>query len=72
MGSLQLSPQTLTELIALIDDGTISGKIGKQLLPDLLQVGASSCVQSLQKGQCVALLSASGWQMALMYCKGTC
>lgn len=38
MASLQLSPQTLADLIALIDDGTISGKIGKQLLPDLLQV----------------------------------
>ena len=38
MESLQLAPQTLAELIALIDDGTISGKIGKQLLPALLKV----------------------------------
>ena len=41
MGALQLSPQTLAELIALIDDGTISGKIGKQLLPALLKVHLS-------------------------------
>ena len=37
MASLQLTPQMLADLIALIDDGTISGKIAKQLLPDLFQ-----------------------------------
>eukprot|EP00873_Tetraselmis_striata_P042997 jgi/Tetstr1/463261/TSEL_008186.t1 len=35
--SLQLRPGTLAEMIALIDDGTISGKICKEILPKLLQ-----------------------------------
>ena len=38
MGQLQLKPETLAEMVGLIEDGTISGKIGKQVLPDLLQV----------------------------------
>lgn len=38
MSQLQLKPDTLAEMVALIEDGTISGKIGKQVLPDLLQV----------------------------------
>ena len=38
MSQLQLKPRTLAEMVSLIEDGTISGKIGKQVLPDLLQV----------------------------------
>lgn len=38
MSQLQLKPKTLAEMVSLIEDGTISGKIGKQVLPDLLQV----------------------------------
>lgn len=34
---LQLKPETLLEMIQLINDGVISGKIAKQILPDLLQ-----------------------------------
>lgn len=34
---LPLSPVTLAEMVALIDDGTISGKIAKEVLPKLLQ-----------------------------------
>ena len=35
---VQLSPAGLAEMIGLIEGGVISGKIGKQILPDLLQV----------------------------------
>ena len=38
MSELQMAPSTLAEMILLIEDGTISGKIGKQILPRLLQV----------------------------------
>ena len=38
MDQLQLKPHTLAEMIGLIENGTISGKIGKQILPDLLKV----------------------------------
>lgn len=38
MGELQLKAPQLAEMVSLIEDGTISGKIGKQILPDLLQV----------------------------------
>lgn len=40
MDELRLAPATLADLLALIEAGTISGKIGKQLLPDLVQVRA--------------------------------
>ena len=38
MSELQLKAAQLAEMVSLIEDGTISGKIGKQILPDLLQV----------------------------------
>ena len=41
MHQLQLKPKTLAEMVGLIEDGTISGKIGKEILPDLLQVGTA-------------------------------
>lgn len=34
---LKMSPKTLVEMISLIEDGTISGKIGKEVLPELLR-----------------------------------
>jgi len=37
MGELRLGPWLLAEMILLIEDGTISGKIGKEILPRLLQ-----------------------------------
>lgn len=46
MSELQLTADQLAEMVSLIEDGTISGKIAKQILPDLLQVGLhgdSSC-----------------------------
>jgi GatB domain len=38
---LQLVPATLAQMISLIEANTISGKIGKQILPDLLEVRAT-------------------------------
>jgi aspartyl-tRNA(Asn)/glutamyl-tRNA(Gln) amidotransferase subunit B len=38
---LPLRPQQLAELVRLIDAGTISGKIAKEILPDLLAKGGS-------------------------------
>ena len=38
----QLTPESLAEMIALIEDGTISGKIGKELVPHLLEHACTS------------------------------
>lgn len=45
-----LKPETLAELIALIADGTISGKIGKEVLPELLEKGGSAKALVEKKG----------------------
>ena len=49
MDGLALAPATLADLVKLIDAGTLSGKIGKQLLPDLLEGagGGAGGVQAL-------------------------
>ena len=39
---IALKPSTLAELINLIEDGTISGKIAKDILPELLSEGGSA------------------------------
>ena len=47
MAELAMSPAVLAEMVALIENGTISGKIAKQILPDLLKVPPtpkSSCL----------------------------
>ena len=44
---LRLAPATLAEMISLIEVGAISGKIGKQILPDLLEVCGVSCWNQL-------------------------
>eukprot|EP00854_Cymbomonas_tetramitiformis_P001782 gene1782-2448_t len=41
IGEVKLTGAMLAELIALIVDGTISGKIGKELLPTLMEEGGS-------------------------------
>jgi aspartyl-tRNA(Asn)/glutamyl-tRNA(Gln) amidotransferase subunit B len=41
IGELALKPSTLAELIDLITKGTISGKIAKDILPELLEKGGS-------------------------------
>jgi aspartyl-tRNA(Asn)/glutamyl-tRNA(Gln) amidotransferase subunit B len=47
---LKLTPAALAELIGLIEDGTISNKIGKDILPDLLAQGGSAKAIVAQKG----------------------
>jgi aspartyl-tRNA(Asn)/glutamyl-tRNA(Gln) amidotransferase subunit B len=39
---MALQPATLAELLTLIEDGTISGKIAKEILPELLTNGGSA------------------------------
>ncbi|MEM9566993.1 MAG: Asp-tRNA(Asn)/Glu-tRNA(Gln) amidotransferase subunit GatB [Cyanobacteria bacterium P01_E01_bin.34] len=39
---IALKPKTLAELITLIDEGTISSKIAKEILPELLSKGGSA------------------------------
>ena len=56
MDELRLAAATLADLLALIEAGTISGKIGKQLLPDLFQVPrVSECVAPMT-ACCLSLL----------------
>lgn len=47
---LQLAPSSLAELIKAIEEGVVSGKIGKQVLPDLLQV--SVCHSGIATSNC--------------------
>jgi aspartyl-tRNA(Asn)/glutamyl-tRNA(Gln) amidotransferase subunit B len=42
INELALKPESLAELVALIEDGTISGKIAKDILPKLLVEGGSA------------------------------
>lgn len=45
-----LSPQRLAELVKLIADGTVSGKIAKELLPELLTEGGSPAALVDERG----------------------
>ncbi len=47
---IPLIPESLAELIALIEDGTISNKIGKDILPELLAQGGSAKAMIESKG----------------------
>ncbi|NJK49824.1 Asp-tRNA(Asn)/Glu-tRNA(Gln) amidotransferase subunit GatB [Candidatus Gracilibacteria bacterium] len=42
IGEIALKPEILAELVDLIEKGTISGKIAKDILPDLLTQGGSA------------------------------
>ncbi len=55
---LKLQPQTLAELITLISKGTISGKIAKELLPELIESGASA--QGLVEAKGLTAISDTG------------
>ena len=44
MGSMKLRPSALAAMVKMIESKAISGKIGKQLLPELLQVGPPAFV----------------------------
>ncbi|PNW45677.1 UNVERIFIED_CONTAM: aspartyl/glutamyl-tRNA amidotransferase subunit B [Euhalothece sp. KZN 001] len=47
---LPLTPDALAELVNLIDQGTISGKIAKEILPELLSNGGSPKAMVEEKG----------------------
>lgn len=47
---IALQPSTLAELITLIEKGTISGKIAKEILPELLREGGSALALVEAKG----------------------
>jgi aspartyl-tRNA(Asn)/glutamyl-tRNA(Gln) amidotransferase subunit B len=43
-------PQALAELVRLIDDGTITGKIAKQVFPEMVETGKSPAAIVEEKG----------------------
>ena len=49
-GELALGPEQLAELVELIEGGTISGKIGKEILPELLEKGGSAKAMVEERG----------------------
>ncbi|MCF2969599.1 Asp-tRNA(Asn)/Glu-tRNA(Gln) amidotransferase subunit GatB [Synechococcus sp. Nb3U1] len=55
---IALKPETLAELIGLIDKGTISSKIAKEILPELLEKGGSA--QALVAAKGMTQISDSG------------
>jgi aspartyl-tRNA(Asn)/glutamyl-tRNA(Gln) amidotransferase subunit B len=50
ISDLNMTPAMLAELIGLIDGGTISNKIGKDILPELLEKGGSAKAIVAAKG----------------------
>lgn len=50
---LPLKPENLAELVSLIEEGTISGKIAKEILPELLAKGGSPKQLVEEKGMVV-------------------
>jgi aspartyl-tRNA(Asn)/glutamyl-tRNA(Gln) amidotransferase subunit B len=55
---IALKPDNLAELVSLIEKGTISGKIGKDILPELLTKGGS--VQQLVESKGLIQISDTG------------
>jgi aspartyl-tRNA(Asn)/glutamyl-tRNA(Gln) amidotransferase subunit B len=47
---IALTPESLAELVSLIEEGTISNKIGKDILPELLKEGGSAKALVEKKG----------------------
>jgi len=50
ISDIALKPEILAELVNLIDQGTISGKIAKEILPELLTEGGSAKALVEKKG----------------------
>jgi glutaminyl-tRNA synthetase len=50
IAALPFGPKALAELVSLIDNGTISGKIAKELFADMLKSGGSPTALVEQKG----------------------
>lgn len=57
MDSLALTPAALAEMISLIDEGVISGKIGKDVLPRLLEGEGNSGVRGFVEAQGLVQIS---------------
>jgi aspartyl-tRNA(Asn)/glutamyl-tRNA(Gln) amidotransferase subunit B len=55
---IALKPDNLAELVSLIEKGTISGKIGKEILPELITKGGS--VQQLVESKGLIQISDTG------------
>jgi aspartyl-tRNA(Asn)/glutamyl-tRNA(Gln) amidotransferase subunit B len=55
INDIGLKPENLAELVALIEKGTISGKIAKEILPELLEKGGS--VQQLVESKGMTAIS---------------
>jgi hypothetical protein len=57
MDGLALTPGALTEMISLIDEGVISGKIAKDVLPRLLEGEGNSGVRAFVEAQGLVQIS---------------
>jgi aspartyl-tRNA(Asn)/glutamyl-tRNA(Gln) amidotransferase subunit B len=50
LGDIPIKPESLAELVRLIDDGTITGKIGKQVFPLMIETGKTPAVIVEEEG----------------------
>ncbi|KAL6746989.1 GatB/GatE catalytic domain-containing protein [Haematococcus lacustris] len=57
MDALQLTPAALAEMIQLIDTGVISGRIAKEILPDLLQGKGNAGVRAYVEGRGMLMIT---------------
>jgi Asp-tRNA(Asn)/Glu-tRNA(Gln) amidotransferase B subunit len=57
MDGLALTPAALAEMISLIEEGVISGKIGKDVLPRLLEGEGNSGVRAFVEAQGLVQIS---------------
>lgn len=60
MDQLAMTPAALAEMIAIIDEGVISGKIAKDVLPRLLEGEANAGVQQFVESQGLVQISGTG------------
>ncbi len=60
MDSLALTPAALAETLSLIDEGVISGKIAKDVLPRLLEGEGNSGVRAFVEAQGLVQISGEG------------
>ncbi|GIL89663.1 hypothetical protein Vretifemale_17419 [Volvox reticuliferus] len=57
MDALAITPAALAEMISLIENGTISGKIAKDILPDLLQGRGNKGIRTYIEKQGLLMIS---------------
>jgi aspartyl-tRNA(Asn)/glutamyl-tRNA(Gln) amidotransferase subunit B len=57
MDGVALTPATLAEMIALIEEGVISGKIAKDVLPKLLEGEGASGLRAYVESQGLVQIS---------------